>query len=84
MLLHKNILKIMFGSGQPAEFIGIVLCSVCRNDSVLSKKVCKLMLKQVNTYHSETFRQYMTAISVLLRKKDSIQDQKLEWILGIS
>jgi hypothetical protein len=84
MLLHKKILKLMLGSDQPAELIGTVLCRVCKDDPLLSKKVCKLLLKQVNTSNSDTFRQYMTAISVLLRQKDSTQLQKLEWILGVS
>jgi len=59
-----------------------MLSDLCRENLVLTKKLCKIFLKSFGfTLNIEI---YLKALKKFLLIKDSLQQQRLEWVFGIS
>jgi len=50
----------------------------------LSQKVSKVFIKAINNSNFENVKNYLTALKPFLRLKDSLKDQKLEWVFGFN
>ena len=57
---------------------------MCKDNEKLSKKVSKVFIKVINGSKFDNVRNYLVALKPFLKMNDSLKQQKLEWVLGLS
>lgn len=50
----------------------------------MSRKVAKVFLKSISSATYENVKSYLTALKPFMRLEDSLRQQRLEWVFGIS
>lgn len=84
LFLHADLLKVMLGSNAGGKQFGNCLASMCRDNVKMSRKVAKVFLKSISSATYENVKSYLTALKPFMRLEDSLRQQRLEWVFGIS
>lgn len=84
MFLFADLLKVMLSSQSAGKQFGQCLAAMCVDNIKMSKKVAKVFLKQISTSNYENVKSYLTALKPFVRLNDSLRQQRLEWVFGVS
>ncbi len=84
IFLNSELLKVMLSSSSGGKQFGECLANMCRDNLKLSKKVSKVFIKSINQSNYDNIKSYLTALKPFVKMEDSLKQQKLEWIFGIS
>jgi hypothetical protein len=84
IFLNGELLKVMLSSSSGGKQFGECLANMCRDNLKLSKKVSKVFIKSINQSNYDNIKSYLTALKPFVKLEDSLKQQRLEWIFGIS
>ena len=84
IFLNGELLKVMLSSSSGGKQFGECLANMCRDNLKLSKKVSKVFIKSINQSNYDNIKSYLTALKPFVKMEDSLKQQRLEWIFGIS
>ncbi len=76
------ISKYVREGGKIAKLKDMVL-HLTRNQPRYSKMICKMLLAVVHDYEVYKFQQYFPLLCDTLAVEDSLQQQRIEWLLGV-
>ena len=76
----KEILAMLM---KKPEYTGMV-SEMCKDNYKLSKKMAKVHIKAINKIIEEEFEKSIKNVRSFLLIKDSLQQLRLEWVIGIS
>jgi len=82
-LINKEFIsKVIMNSHTTSAFAQLI-AFFCFNGEKYSKFIAKTILKGINNDITQRANHYFIVINALLTIKDSLQQQRIEWLLGI-
>ena len=84
MLTNKIILGKILEDNAVNQDFGEMLSGMCLDNPLTTRKIAKIFIKGINQNSVEKIQVYLPALQKFLLIKDSLQQQRLEYILGVA